>query len=176
MPDKKDKLDDVLLEDVRLLFRNFAGEEGDFNAKGKRNFNVALSPDLAKRMEADGWNVKYLQPREEGDDPQAILKVNVSYKGRPPNITLVTVVNGKQRKTRLSESDLGILDWADITKAELIISPYHWEIRGNSGITAYVQTLFVTIRQDELEQKYADVPDSAQSAITREMEDPGEGE
>lgn len=169
-PPQRNQLPNVTIEDVRLVFRNFAGEEGRYNAAGKRNFNILLNKDLAAAMEKDGWNVKYLQPREEGDEPQPRLEVAVNYKGRPPNIVIIT----SRGKTKLGESDVGILDWADIVKADLIIRPYHWEVSGNTGIKAYVQTLYVTIREDELELKYIDVPDSAQAALVQEPEEPEE--
>lgn len=32
----------ILLEDVRIIFRNFAGREGMYNREGDRNFAVLL--------------------------------------------------------------------------------------------------------------------------------------
>jgi hypothetical protein len=163
------KIGNVLIEDARILFRNFAGEEGQYNAAGKRNFNVILPDDVAEQMLADGWNVKYLQPREGEEDatPTPRLEVSVGYKVRPPTIVLLT----SKGQTRLGEADVNILDWADIEKADLIIRPYEWDVNGKTGIKAYVQTLYVTIREDELELKYANVPDSAQSAMVQEPEE-----
>lgn len=160
------RLQPVVLENCRLVFRNFTGTAGKFNAEGERNFNVCLDDDVAAAMLADGWNVKWLLPREEEDSPQAILKVKVRYpkpgeKGRPPNIVLIT----SRGKTPLDEGMVGILDWAEIIYVDLIVRPYEWNIRGQEGVTAYVKSLYVTIREDELEQKYADVPDSAQNSI-----------
>jgi hypothetical protein len=152
----------ITLEDRKVLFRNFAGEEGRYNAKGKRNFNVTLAPDEAERMMADGWNVRILQPREEEDVPQAILKVNVNYNGRkPPRVVLIT----SRGKTNLSEADIGLLDWAEIVTVDLIVNPYNYEAQGTTGTTAYLDSLYVTIREDELELKYLDVPDSAAGAL-----------
>jgi hypothetical protein len=152
----------VILENVRMVFRNFAGEEGQFNAKGKRNFNVLLNDDVAEAMIRDGWNVKYLQPKEDGDPPQARIEVAVNYNGRPPRIVMVT----SRGKTPLDESTVSLLDWAEVEKTDLIIRPYEWQVGDKSGVKAYVQSLFVTIREDALEQKYAEVPDSALSALT----------
>jgi hypothetical protein len=152
------------------LFRNFSGEEGRFNAKGKRNFNVLLTDDEAKRMEADGWNVKYLQPREEGDAPQPRLEVSVHYGRNPPRIILIT----SRGKTPLDESMVSLLDWADIENVDMIVRPYEWEVSGKTGVKAYLKSIYVTIREDELELKYIDVPDSAASAIVdREQEEQG---
>ena len=162
----------ITLQGRRILFRNFSGEEGRYNAKGKRNFNVTLDDDEAARMLADGWNVRTLPPREEGEPSLNLLKVNVNYGGRkPPRVVLIT----SRGKTNLGESDVSILDWADIVNVDLIINPYNYEAQGRTGTTAYLDSLYVEIREDELELKYLDVPDSAQAALT-EQEEPGEPE
>jgi hypothetical protein len=54
---------------------------------------------------------------------------------------------------------VSILDWADFAKVDLIMSPYKYDVNGNQGVSAYLKTIFVTIREDELEQRYADVPE-----------------
>lgn len=158
----------VMIEDAQIRFRNFSGVEGQFNKEGDRNFAVLLDQDLANRMTSDGWNVKQLKPREEGDDPQDYIQVKVNFpklgsRGRPPRVVLVT----SKGKTTLGAEDINILDWADIKKVDLSIRPYEWEVNGKTGITAYLYSIFVTINEDELDLKYADVPDSAQNSTVR---------
>lgn len=163
------RLQPVVLEGRRILFRNFSGEEGRFNAAGKRNFNVLLEQEEARAMEADGWNVKYLQPKEEGEEPQPRLEVSVMFGRRPPRIVLIT----DHGKTALDESMVSLLDWADIVNVDLIVRPYEWEVSGKTGVKAYLNSIYVTIREDELEKKYYDVPDSASVAIMKH-DDPEE--
>ena len=121
---KTRNLPPVVLEGRRILFRNFTGEEGRFNAKGQRNFNVLLEDEEAEKMMRDGWNVKYLQPREEGDKPQPRLDVAVHFGKNPPRIILIT----SRGKTPLDESMVSLLDWAEIENVDLIIRPYEWEV------------------------------------------------
>ena len=174
VPPKRDRpvLQPVLFEDRRILFRNFSGEEGRFNAKGQRNFNVLLEDEEAERMLADGWNVKYLQPKEEGDLPQPRLEVSVKYEGRdgrkvtPPRIILIT----SRGKTPLDESMVSLLDWAEIETVDLIINPYVWSVNEKGGVKAYLKSMYVTIREDALEKKYLDVPDSTSASIMRQGE------
>lgn len=157
----------ITIEDARIIFRNFSGNEGKYNAKGQRNFNVLIDDELAERLLADGWNVKYLKPYEEGDEPQARLEVKVEYeKGKPPRVVMIT----SRGRTNLDESTVSILDWAEFEIVDLIINPHYWEVNGKSGIKAYLKTIFVTIREDELEKKYADVPDSAMSSMIVDAE------
>jgi hypothetical protein len=145
----------VLMEGVRIIFRNFQGKEGMYNSEGERNFSVLLDDDVAEQMARDGWLIKRLKPRELDEEPhaQAYLQVKVSFKHRPPNIVMVT----SRGRTNLGEQECEILDWADIENVDLIIRPYEWFVNGKGGIKAYLQSIYVTIREDELQKKYADM-------------------
>lgn len=142
----------VLMEGVRIIFRNFAGKEGQYNREGDRNFAVLLDERVATTMAEDGWNIKWLKPRddEEQENPQAYLPVSVNFKGRPPRIVLIT----SRGRTNLDEDSIDMLDWADIINVDLIVRPYEWTVNGKSGIKAYLQSIYVTIEEDPLEMKY----------------------
>lgn len=155
------KTNTVVLEDARIVFRNFSGKEGQYNREGDRNFAVLLDEELASLLDRDGWNVKLLKPREEGDNPQPYIQVAVNFRGRPPRIVMIT----SRGRTTLGEDEVNILDWAEIQTCDLIIRPYEWAVNGKTGVKAYLQSIFVTIEEDQLELKYADVPDSAQNCI-----------
>lgn len=140
-----------MVEDARLIFRNFSGKEGPYNREGDRNFAVILTDDVAHQMEKDGWNVRYLEAREEGDTDTPYISVAVSFKTRPPRVVLLT----STARTNLDESSVEVLDWADIQTADLIARGYDWDVNGKTGTKAYLQSLFVTIEEDALERKYA---------------------
>jgi hypothetical protein len=141
-----------MIENARIIFRNFEGKEGQYNRNGDRNFAVVIPDEkTAQDMLKDGWNVKYLQPREEGDDPTPYIQVAVSYKNRPPRVVMMT----SMARTILSEDNIEILDWADIKSSDLICRAYEWDVNGKTGVKAYLQSLFVTIEEDYLERKYA---------------------
>ena len=145
----------LIIQDAHILFRNFAGRERDFNSAGDRNFCVLLDKELGAILERDGWNVKYLKPREEGEDPRPYLHVKVEYgKGRPPRVLLITSKN----KQDLGMDQIEMLDWIDIKHVDLTINPYYWDVNGKQGVKAYLRSIFVTIHEDELDQKYADIP------------------
>lgn len=147
--------DRVMIEDARVVFRNFAGDEGAYNRKGDRNFCVLLDEDNAAQMQKDGWNIKFLKAREPGDADQAYVQVSVSYKSKPPTVVLIT----SKGRTTLPEDMVETLDWVDIGKVDLIFNPYSWNVNGNSGVKAYLKSIFVTVAEDELMLKYADVPE-----------------
>ena len=141
----------LLVEEARIIFRNFQGKATEYNDAGQRNFGLILDALTADKLITDCWNVKFLKVREEGDEPQAWLPVTVSYRNYPPKIVMIT----SKGRTELGDDMVEILDWADIKKIDVIVRPYHWTHRGEGGIKAYVKTMFVTINEDYLELKYA---------------------
>ena len=149
------------IENARIGFKNFAGKEGKFNAKGNRNFCVFLDHEFAVTLEREGWNVRWLTPKEEYDEQQAYLSVAVSFGNIPPKIFLVT----SKGKTLLYEESVMVLDWAEIKNVDLTIRPYNWEVSGKTGVKAYIKSMYITIAEDTFESKYRDVPDSAVSSM-----------
>jgi hypothetical protein len=148
-----DEAKTFMVEDARIIFRNFSGEPSQYNREGDRNFVVLLDRDIAKEMADDGWNIKTLPAREEGDEDQPMITVAVGYKNRPPIVTMIGSLSGI--RTRMTEETVGVLDWADFESVDLIARGYDWEVNDKKGTKAYLQTMFVTIREDALQQKYA---------------------
>jgi len=147
----------INIENGKLIFRNFSGDERKFNPKGKRNFAVVLEHDVADQLTADGWNVKWRKPSDPLDPDLAYLKVNVKFDGgKPPKIVLINARN----KTLLDEDSVTVLDFADIETADLTIVPYNYDVNGKTGIAAYLKTMYVVLVKDEFESKYEDLPNS----------------
>lgn len=142
--------DVITIENAKLIFRNFSGKESKFNAAGSRNFCVVLDSDLAERLAADGWNIRVLEPRDPDEGPTPYMQVSVKFGNIPPRI--VTVANGV--RTELNENTVGGLDFADIISCDLVIRPYNWEVNGNTGVKAYVKSMYVNLEVDPFEEKY----------------------
>lgn len=133
-------------------FRNFSGEKSQFNPLGKRTFTVLLDEANGRILEEEGWHIRWREPRDEQDDRLGLLQVEVKFGDYPPKIVLISEGN----KTILDESNISILDSAEIGRCDLIIRPYNWEVNGNSGTKAYVKTMYVTLQDDDFGGRYAE--------------------
>lgn len=146
-------LQPVAIENATIMrgsYKNFSGATSQYNRDGKRTFCVRLDDALAAQLEAQGWNVKTRQSKYDDEEEIKYLTVFVRFDQRPPKVFMIS----DRVKTRLNEQTIGQLDGADISTADIIISPYSWEMNGNTGVKAYLQTGYFTIAKDEFADKY----------------------
>ena len=146
-------LQPIAIENATIMrgsYKNFSGAVGQYNRDGKRTFCIRLDDNLANQLEAQGWNVKTRQPKFDDEEAIRYLTVFVRFDQRPPKVFMIS----DRVKTQLNENTIGQLDSADISTADIIISPYSWEMNGNSGVKAYLQTGYFTIAKDEFADKY----------------------
>ena len=146
-------MEKLTLENVKLIFKNFRGEERQFNASGDRNFSIVID-DLAlgERLAKEGWAVRPLTNRDTGEQEAWHLPVKVNFDGVPPRVYKVSPSSGKQ--TMLSEQTVDILDYTPIKFADVTVNPYEWSVQGNSGVKAYLSVIYAVVDEDELDLKW----------------------
>lgn len=139
------------IDDARIIHRNFAGVGSKFNREGDRNFSLVIEDqDIADKLIEEGWNVKIKEPREEGDVPFMFLPVKVKFNDRGPSVYLKS---GPTNCVRLDEDTIDCLDNVDILSVDLDIRPYDWEVNGEVGRTAYLQSIYVTQEVDRFAER-----------------------
>lgn len=147
----------LAIDNARIIFKNFTGKDDNFGREGDRSFSIVIEDDaLAEQLANDGWNVKPLTPRDPDEKVNHFIKVKISFKVRPPKIWLLT----NHKRTLLDEDTIATLQYARIENADVVVSPWRWEVNGKTGIAAYLETLYVKIEDDPFADKYADYESS----------------
>lgn len=147
----------LAIDNARIIFKNFTGKDDKFGREGDRSFSIVIEDDaLAEQLANDGWNVKPLTPRDPDEKVNHFIKVKISFRVRPPKIWLLT----NHKRTLLDEDTIATLQYARIENADVVVSPWRWEVNGMTGIAAYLETLYVKIEDDPFADKYADYESS----------------
>ena len=147
-------VNNINIEGATIIWKNFSGERDRFNP-GKRGFSVVIDDAvMADELRNEGWNIKE-RPLQEGADPSEQewtlpVKLNMN------RYTQVWLIVGNH-KTLLDENTVAQLDVVDIIDCDISIRPYEWEMSGRTGITAYVDSMYATIRENKFAEKYADL-------------------
>ena len=147
-------VNNINIEGATIIWKNFSGERDKFNP-GKRGFSVVIDDAvMADELRQEGWNIKD-RPLQEGADPSEQewtlpVKLNMN------RYTQVWLIVGNH-KTLMNEDTVAQLDVVDIVNCDISIRPYEWEMSGRTGITAYVDSMYVTIRENKFAEKYADL-------------------
>lgn len=143
----------LMIEDARLIWRNFSGLPDRFNPKGENsNFNIVIDAELVDNLRNAGWNVKERVSKTDPDDILYYMQVKVKYGKIAPRAVLIC----GEHKTNLDKSTIGLLDTAQLINTDLIVRPWDWNINGDSGRAAYMKTIYATIEEDPLAAKYSD--------------------
>lgn len=145
----------INFEDARITFRNFRGEKGRYNKEGDRNFNLILTEEQADIVRGEGLRVKVKAPTEEYPDPLRTVAVKVSYRRIAPIIEMIT----NRGKVVLTEDTVGELDYQRFKKVDLSINVSRYiNVDGEPSATAYLDSMYVTVMENALADKYRDVP------------------
>lgn len=171
----------IRLEDSEVIYHDFRGAPSKFNPSGgRRRVSIELTepvmirnrrieddfhPVPIQQLIDDGWNVKTVKKREGEEDlpDRYYLECSIAFPRdddrQGPKIFVVNsgdrTADGKLRANLISESSIGVLDYARILRVDADINPYNWEVRGETGVTAYIDKLYVVIEKSPYDDKYA---------------------
>lgn len=160
-PVEKKKLLPIKIEGAKVIYKNFSGTAKEYNAAGLRNFHVVIDNEWARKLAADGWNIKWHEPKKEGDELWASLKVNVRFDNYPPAISMFA--NGKRKM--LDEDTVGLLDDAETDNIDLVITASYWTRPNGSGFKAYLKKMYVDLSPHDLEAKHMLKKEADQSPV-----------
>lgn len=153
-----EKMENYVLKGVDgrdVRFKNFSGAKTDFNAEGVRKFTILLTEEEAAELQEKGWRIKMLENKKEPNSPLVpSIRVRVSFGVVPPKIYMVT----SRKKQLLDESTVMLLDTAEITKLDIVLTPYVSKMSVDGYASAYVKTAYFNIVDDDpFEDDYAEI-------------------
>lgn len=137
---------------------NFSGAErrnkyGDIvNSEGRRNFLVELEPDVYEEFKDKGWNVGRFAARDDEDEPNGFIRINVSYMKKPVDVTVVS--DGVE--TYLDEDHIHQLDSMNFSNVELLCSASHKKNKrtGEWEKNAFLDAIRVEVVPNRFAEKY----------------------
>lgn len=140
---------------IKWSWSNFDGNDS-MSGPGNYNFTVVLPEEAAKILLERGWtSVRQNEPYEEGDAPEWTMKIHISDRFGMPQVYFIK--NGRKLRVR-DIKDISDIRRDTCEKLDVIISPSKWEQPGGrSGVTAYVDEMWVVIRESRFAQQYADM-------------------
>ena len=170
MSEERRYIPDLVVYGARIIYRNFEGREVKLpdgrviNEKGNRNVCLIIPPDILDNVREVGWNIKPKKKKSEDEEDLFYLPIKANYHKSDdgnrvfgPIASLIT----SRGQTRLTEETIGQLDWARIKNVDICVRGKFWppsRISPEGCVAAYLKSIYVTIQEDALEEKYANIP------------------
>lgn len=152
-----------VVKGARILFPNFEGAEQDYNLKGKRNFRLQLSKDLADEMRSRGVYVREREGRDEDDEMQYMTKISV-YRDADIRMLSGKAMTQIEINNDDPEADGGALVDREFRKGHVKNGEISLEFHiskntrvSNSSPYARVDTIILPIRKSRLLEDYDDM-------------------
>ena len=170
------------VENAAMIYKNFSGKPTRVNPQGgKRTFSLALSRDLAEKLNDQGWNIKVKEVRDqvvEGEMTRTVgwqdyianyqtefdhaliyteivVNENSEY---PPKIYKVSEFNGEKTIAPIPPEQWYRLDESELMNIDVSIHPYtHGRSLANPDAKkGYLKSMYaVSVPVDAFGGKYA---------------------
>lgn len=144
-------MNNLIIQDAKVIFPNFSGREGRYNREGNRCFSVMVPDEkLAMQLKADGWNIKERVINDEATGEYYIngVNINFSYYIKP---IIHYISNGNEIELTEELLDSGIaaqLDGRGAEHYDISIRPKTWERSdGSIGIKGYVDEMRIIAKK-----------------------------
>lgn len=151
---------DLSVEHAAIKYKNFSGAPTDYNpGGGVRTFVLLLTEDIAEELRMLGWNIKYHEPRQEGDYEYYFTEIVVRLDIVHPKIVLLTEKNGRFKPNNLRDDMVGTLDRIRAENFDVIIHPRENKKPGSKyRYKGYARAVYATqAMEDYFGGKYSDL-------------------
>lgn len=159
------RIPDINITEGKIAYSNFSGSPTQYNPEGgKRSVTFVIPDDIADELINEGWPVR----KQEFDDGTSRYLLDAAFlfrtrNGQPrdPKIFIVR----DNRLIHVTEDTADALDRADIVSVDAVIAASYWEYAGRSGIKAYINSMYLTIKENPIDEKYRKMMEEAEAGI-----------
>ena len=159
------------LQNRNIIWRNFAGNKGDYNKNGDRKFTIVIDdPENAKKLADHGWNIKTRLPKNSNDPDDAFYTLEVRIRFDLQFLRTDITQYTRAGKVRVNPDNIGNFDFAEFDRADIVLRPYIYQKNGGgTGIAAQVEEMNVKIHEGVLEAKWAEEEGPGEDDLPFEM-------
>lgn len=151
-----------------IAYRNFAGRKDENNENGERTATFAVSIEDGLKLIEDGWYLRRQEfPNEPEREPRYLFKTTITFRTKDgtPKDPKVFIVREDGSIVHMTEDIIDQLDRADIVSVDANIGPWHWRRNGKEGVKAYVNCMYVKIKENQIEAKYRQMIDKMNESV-----------
>lgn len=137
-------IESIVIQDPKIVSKNFSGKVDKHNPRGWRCFSVVIEKEsLLEQLRANNWPIRvyYRKKFEEGETRESDKKyyirvyVNYNYKKKP-----IIMVQGENGPRNLSESEIDKLDKFEFNVSNMVIRTKELEnIKGEKRVLAFLK-------------------------------------
>lgn len=141
------------VRDAVIVWKNFEGRENKFGSR-KKTFNLVLDEEMGDKLREEGWNIKFREGREPGDDPlittEIIVNMDHDDERYNPTVKLYSSFGGRRSCRALDKCTVADLDQLELERVDLVIHPYEHGRMNSVGATVkgYLNELNAVQAQD----------------------------
>jgi len=148
------RVNDINITNGEIAYSNFAGRPTAYKPEGGvRTVTFVMPEEIVPDLQKDGWKVR----RQEFEDGsyRYLLEATFLFRTREGKLRdpKIFIVRGNEL-IHVTEETVDTLDHAEIISADAVIGPYYYDYAGKQGIKAYLNSLYLTIKENPIDEKY----------------------
>ena len=148
------RVNDINITDGEIAYSNFAGRPTAYKPEGGvRTVTFVIPENVYEDLIKDGWKIR----RQEFEDGSYRYLLEATFlfrtregKLRDPKIFIVR----DNELIHVTEETADTLDRAEIISADAVIGAYYYDYAGRQGIKAYINSLYLKIKENPIDEKY----------------------
>jgi hypothetical protein len=162
------RVSDINITNGEIAYSNFSGRPTVYKPEGgNRTVTFVIPNDVAMDYQEAGWKIRRQEfPNDPDREPRYLLEATLTFRmknGQPrdPKIFIVR----PDSLVHVTEETVDALDRAEIISADAVIGPFYWEHGNKRGIKAYINSLYITIKENPIDEKYRKYIDQLNESI-----------